>query len=187
MDHKLGRSHCGSIRQFLWVSKANPIDRVEELALLDSMVSVVIPALNSVRDLQPLLAALVPAAVEGVVREVLVADGGSTDETAALCEDAGALLLNGGLHDAAAVAKGAQVLVLTPDMRLPHDWVRNLSEHVKAGGGDGVLQPHRRGLRLFQGLAATPGLLMSRISVLEHGREGIKGLRRRLRQPVRIA
>ena len=54
------------------------------------MISVVIPTLNAERTLQRALAPLVPAAVEGLVREVVVADGGSTDRTLELADDAGA-------------------------------------------------------------------------------------------------
>lgn len=45
------------------------------------MISVVIPALNAERHLPAALTALVPAAVNGIVREVIVVDGGSTDHT----------------------------------------------------------------------------------------------------------
>ena len=54
------------------------------------MISVVIPTLNAAATLQRALSPLVPAAVDGLVREVVVADGGSTDETLELAEDAGA-------------------------------------------------------------------------------------------------
>ncbi|MEZ5917510.1 MAG: glycosyltransferase [Parvularculaceae bacterium] len=48
-------------------------------------ISVVIPTLNAGRGLAEALAALVPAALDGLVREVIVADGGgSTDETLAI-------------------------------------------------------------------------------------------------------
>ena len=43
------------------------------------MISVIIPTLNSEIVLAHTLAALVPAAAEGVVREVIVVDGGSSD------------------------------------------------------------------------------------------------------------
>ena len=151
------------------------------------MISVIIPTLNSVRDLEPLLAALVPASVDGLVREVLVADAGSTDQTAALCEDAGALLLSGGLADAAAVAKSDRVMVLPPDLRLPHDWIRSLKEHLEAGGGAAVILGHRRRFELFRRRGGEPGLVLTRIQVLEHGRSGFAALRSRLRRPARIS
>lgn len=53
------------------------------------MLSVVIPTLNAETTLAPVLAALVPGAVEGLVREVIVADGGSTDRTVEIADAAG--------------------------------------------------------------------------------------------------
>ncbi len=54
------------------------------------MISVVIPTLNSEATLTKCLAALIPAAVDGVVRQVVVADGGSQDETCKIADAAGA-------------------------------------------------------------------------------------------------
>ncbi len=53
------------------------------------MISVVIPTHESERLLVPTLAALVPGALAGVVREVIVADAGSRDDTAKVADVAG--------------------------------------------------------------------------------------------------
>ena len=45
------------------------------------MLSVIIPTLNSERALLPTLAALVSGATAGLISEVLIADGGSQDDT----------------------------------------------------------------------------------------------------------
>ena len=97
------------------------------------MLSVIIPTLDSAADLQGLLAALVPAAMDGLVREVICADAGSTDPTREICEDAGAELVAGGLVTAAKTAKGAWVLVLPAQIRLRPDWVETMKAHL--GGG----------------------------------------------------
>jgi hypothetical protein len=48
------------------------------------MISVVVPTLNSEAGLPATLASLVTAAVDGLVREVIIVDGGSSDGTAAI-------------------------------------------------------------------------------------------------------
>lgn len=53
------------------------------------MISVIIPTLNAEERLAACLTALVPAAVEGFVREVIVADAGSTDHTLKIADQAG--------------------------------------------------------------------------------------------------
>ena len=54
------------------------------------MISVVIPTLNAERTLPRCFDSLITAAVRGVVREVIVADGGSSDDTLAIADAAGA-------------------------------------------------------------------------------------------------
>ena len=50
------------------------------------MLSVVIATHDSERALLPTLAALVAGAAAGVVREVIIADGGSRDETCEIAD-----------------------------------------------------------------------------------------------------
>jgi cellulose synthase/poly-beta-1,6-N-acetylglucosamine synthase-like glycosyltransferase len=57
------------------------------------MISVVIATLNSERPLLATLAALVPGAVDGLISEVIVADGGSRDDTALVADAAGCKFL----------------------------------------------------------------------------------------------
>ena len=90
------------------------------------MISVVIPTLNSEATLAATLGALVPAAVVGLVREVVVVDGGSTDRTAEIVDQAGAQMLrkSGG--------RGYQLAVGA--MRTRQPWLLFLH-------GDTVLEP----------------------------------------------
>ena len=92
------------------------------------MISVVIPTLNAERRLAACLTALVPAAVEGFVREVIVVDGGSTDRTAKIADQAGATLVKtsasrgGQLRAGAQAARQPWVLFLHADTVLGPDW-----------------------------------------------------------------
>lgn len=132
------------------------------------MLSVIIPTLDSAAELQGLLTALVPAAVDGLVREVICADAGSTDPTAEICEDAGVQLLTGGLIAAARVAKGEWVLVLPAEIQLRRDWAEALKVHLTRGKRPAVLRGARepglaaRFRRVPAGLLAETGKLMAR-------------------------
>ncbi len=125
------------------------------------MLSVLIPTHDSAAELPSLLSALVPAAVDGLVREVICADGGSGDSTAAICEDAGARLLTGGLVAAAAMARSDWLLVLPPMFEPGPDWADKVGAHLSRGRGPAVLRQPARGL--LAGLKPGPrGLLASR-------------------------
>src|SRR5262245_36502996 len=84
------------------------------------MLSVVIATQESERALLPTLAALVPGAAAGMVREVLIADAGSRDATAEVADAAGCrMLISPGtrgarLTAAAAVARAHWLLFLEP-------------------------------------------------------------------------
>src|ERR1700734_518931 len=82
------------------------------------MLSVIIATKDSERALVPTLAALVSGATAGVINEVMIADGGSHDDTAAVAEVAGCnfFVLDGTtarrLNAAAAKARAPWLLFL---------------------------------------------------------------------------
>lgn len=112
--------------------------------MIAAMISVVIPTLNAQDHLARTLAALVPAAVEGLVREVIVADGGSTDATAEIADAAGATVLvaeRGRGHQLRAGAKAAKsrwLLFLHADTVLQPPWEEEAARfiHSVERGGD---------------------------------------------------
>ena len=97
------------------------------------MISVIIPTQNSERVLVSTLAAVVPGSTAGLVREVILADGGSTDETAKIADAAGCEFLPGPeeegarLRAAAASARGDWLLFLRPDGILDEGWTREVA------------------------------------------------------------
>ena len=127
------------------------------------MLSVIIPTLDSAADLQGLLAALVPAAMDGLVREVICADAGSTDQTLEICEDTGAQVVAGGLVAAARAAKAEWVLVLPVEVQLPGGWAEAMKAHLMRGKRPAVV----RGVRepgLAARFAAVPAGLLAEAS-----------------------
>jgi glycosyltransferase involved in cell wall biosynthesis len=93
------------------------------------MLSVVIATHDSERALLPTLAALVAGAAAGVVREVIIADAGSRDETGAIADGAGCRVLKSTqsrgarLKAAADAARGPWLLFLAPGIVPNITWV----------------------------------------------------------------
>jgi hypothetical protein len=100
------------------------------------VISVVIPTLNAGASLASALGSLVPGVVEGLVREAIVADGGSTDETLAIADAAGATVVTAGrgrgtqLRAGCAVARGDWLLALHADTRLSEGWIEAARAHM---------------------------------------------------------
>lgn len=95
------------------------------------MFSVVIGTHNHEDALARTLASMVTGAVEGVVREVIVFDTGSTDRTQAVADHAGCRYLPAGsLAEAMALAKGDWLMLVEPGARLVDGWIEPVLEHV---------------------------------------------------------
>lgn len=100
------------------------------------VISVIIPTLDAAAHLPKSLAPLAPAAVDGLVREVVISDGGSTDTTCAIADDVGAVLVEGSkgrgrqLIAGAARAKSAWLLFLHADTVLDDDWAQEAARFI---------------------------------------------------------
>src|SRR5437763_6730506 len=101
------------------------------------MISAIIPTLNAERALVPTLAALVPGALCGLVREVIIADGGSRDATASVCDIAGCRLLvsslpvGARLRAAAKSVRGTWLLFLQPGMVPDRIWMEETRRFIE--------------------------------------------------------
>jgi glycosyltransferase involved in cell wall biosynthesis len=147
------------------------------------MLSVIIATLDSERALVPTLAALVPGATAGLIREVLIADAGSRDETAVVADIAGCnfLTIEGQLGRrlkfAADQARASWLLFLRPGTILDTPWIaeaRNFTEQPPSSALAAVFRratPAQSGLReafslFIAALGATPrpqqGLLIAK-------------------------
>jgi glycosyltransferase involved in cell wall biosynthesis len=92
------------------------------------MISVVIPTLNAQLSLPRCFDGLISATVRGVVREVIVADGGSGDDTLLIADAAGARVKKGGKSRASQLIAGADaarhdwLMFLHPETALEQGW-----------------------------------------------------------------
>lgn len=109
------------------------------------MLSIIIPTLNAERSLIPVLTALVPGAADGLVREVIVSDGGSSDETRLIADEVGCNIVTGARGRGPQLARGADaaksdwLLFLHADTILSEGWQREVGsfierEYLREGG-----------------------------------------------------
>lgn len=110
------------------------------------MISVIIPTFDAEAHLPHALTALVPAAIKGVVREVIVADGGSRDATEAVADAAGAVWLTAErgrgsqLAAGANAARGDWLLFLHADTVLESGWEQEARAFIERVERAGVAQ-----------------------------------------------
>lgn len=118
------------------------------------MISVVIPTLDSERLLVPTLAALVPGSAEGLVRDVVLADGGSRDETRKIADAAGCEFFAGAVDEGerlaavAAAARGDWLLFLDPGGILEEGWTREVGAFMAAASRAAAEQERAAAFRL---------------------------------------
>lgn len=99
-------------------------------------ISVVIPTLNAEQTLNDTLASLVEGVNAGLVCELIVSDGGSTDATRELADAWGAEILQGApsrggqLIRGCAAAKSGWILVLHADTCLSPGWAGEVAAHL---------------------------------------------------------
>ena len=117
-------------------------------------VSVVIPTLNAARWLPLQLAALAEGLQAGLIREVILLDGGSVDATLAIADQAGAEVVaaSAGLG----VASGDWLLVGRAATVPVAGWADLVLRHIEGGAGGGLrvkARAERRGWAVWQATA----------------------------------
>lgn len=149
------------------------------------MISVVIPTLNAETGLAATLTSLVPAAVDGVVREAIIVDGGSADRTLEIADHAGAEIVKSDpgrgsqFRAGAARARFPWLLFLHAGTELEPGWEREAGqfiERVEAGRRRDTAAAFRFALddegfapRLLESLAA----FRSSVLKLPYGDQGL--------------
>jgi glycosyltransferase involved in cell wall biosynthesis len=129
------------------------------------VITVIIPTLDSEDALVSTLSALVSASASGLVREVILADGGSRDETEKVADVAGCHFLKGPhdpgarLRAAAHQARGSWLLFLDPAAILQEGWMREVRAFVDTMERGGLAERRAATFRLgYEGFGMKPRL-----------------------------
>jgi len=149
------------------------------------MLSVIIPTYNAATGLPRTLSALVPGVVSGLLKEVIIADGGSADKTRELGEMAGANVLSVEkgrgiqLGLGAKAARGDWLLFLHADTCLSPGWEDETARFIDAQMMNG--QPPRAAYftfalddpRFFARIMETGVRIRSTLFALPYGDQGL--------------
>lgn len=138
------------------------------------MLSVIVAADEGTERLPTLLAILTAGAVEGLVREVLIAGGQPAELLMVLRDETGAELVPD-LASAIASARSDRLLILPAKIELRADWLARLRAHLRGRDGDAVIVGEGGLLR------RRFGVLTTRTSASRLAHPDLKGLRRQLR------
>lgn len=102
-------------------------------------LTIIIPTLNAEAGLATTLEALMEGLSAGLIREVIVSDGGSADRTLAIADEAGCEIVSGTpsrgrqLRRGAEGAKGEWLLFLHADTILAPGWAAEVAGHMTSG------------------------------------------------------
>ena len=143
-------------------------------------LSVIIPTLDAAPDLPRALEALMAGVEAGLIAELVISDGGSTDATLVIAEAAGAQIVTGPagrggqLARGAAAARGEWLLLLHADSWLGPDWVEAAGAHLaQAGHRAGYFRLAFRAPGFAARVVAGWANLRSRLFGLPYGDQGL--------------
>ncbi|WP_208347217.1 TIGR04283 family arsenosugar biosynthesis glycosyltransferase [Pseudaestuariivita rosea] len=141
-------------------------------------ISVVIPTLNAANELSDTLACLVEGIEAGLLRELIVSDGGSQDETVDIAEAWGATVITdtagrgGQLARGCQAAKGDWLLILHADSHLAPGWRAVVRQHL-AGSDAAYFRLVFRAKGLAPRLVAGWANLRARVLGLPYGDQSL--------------
>jgi hypothetical protein len=166
-------AHNRSLSRLWGTPRREPLQSGAILVYASRMLTVLIETHNDEEGLARTLGSLVAGSVEGVVREVMVHDSGSTDHTMLVADHAGCILVGeGDLAARLRHARGDWLLVLEPGARLTDGWTEAVMLHMSTTSKPARFTRSRIGrprflARLFStGRPFADGLLISKRQAL---------------------
>jgi len=99
-------------------------------------ITIIIPTLNAAQSLPGCAASVFEGLSTGLIRELIVSDGGSSDATAEIAEELGATFLvgeasrGGQIGRAVEAAQSDWLLILHADTQLPAGWSEVVADHL---------------------------------------------------------
>ncbi len=142
-------------------------------------LTVIVPTLNAEDDLPRCLEALIEGVTGGLIRELIVSDGGSDDATPAIAREAGAVLISGAasrggqLRRAGLVAQGQWLLILHADSVCDPGWSEAVAQHLQSSDRAACFRLGFRARGAMPALVAGWANLRSRAFGLPYGDQGL--------------
>ncbi|MBO9449959.1 TIGR04283 family arsenosugar biosynthesis glycosyltransferase [Tropicibacter sp. R16_0] len=146
---------------------------------MPAKISIVIPTLNAEANLARTLEALMEGLGQGLIRELIISDGGSTDATLKIADEAGAEVVTGTpsrggqLQRGCAQAKGEWLLVLHADTVLEAGWSEAVADHIQTNRAPAWFQLAFRARGIMPAWVAGWANLRSRLFGLPYGDQGL--------------
>lgn len=150
-----------------------------EETTVPAKLSIVIPTLNAEADLPRCLEALMEGLPAGLIRELIISDGGSSDATQRIAEQAGAELVTGAASRGGQLRRGCAgvraewILVLHADTVLEPGWARIVGDHITGSHEPAYFQLAFRARGLWPKIVAGWANLRSQLFALPYGDQGL--------------
>lgn len=152
---------------------------------MPAQISVVIPTLNAAAQLGATCDALLAGVTDGLVAELVLSDGGSTDQTREAAQELGAVWVTGPkgrggqINRGIEAAKSDWLFILHADTHLSDAWPRAAERHMRdTPDAAGWCRLRFRATGLGPWTIATGANLRSRLFGLPYGDQGLLVSRR---------
>lgn len=147
---------------------------------MSAPISVIIPTLNAAHTLGATSDALLPGLTSGLIRELVISDGGSTDQTHEIAQELGAVWIEGPKGRGGQIRRGIEaaksdwLLILHADTQLGGGWDTEANKHMASfPNRAGWFSLRFRAKGIAPKLVAAGANLRSRLFGLPYGDQGL--------------